>query len=262
MFRAFPTLLRIGFAEAVAYRAELVIWVLTATAPLISMFIWDRVAEEGPLGGWGQGEMARYFLLTLIVRHLTSAWVVWELNENIRTGGLSPMLLRPMHPLVFFVAQNLSAMPLRAVILAPLILGVLWWRPELVWTPEPWTLLLGLVSAVFAWAIAFAAQVIFGSLAFFSQQSLGLFNVYFGLWSLGSGYLFPLELAPDWLRQLLLWLPFRATLATPVELLAGLVAWEDALGLVAAQVVWAVVFVGLAAMTWNLGVKRHEAVGA
>ena len=44
MFRAFPTLLRIGFAEAVAYRAELVIWVLTATAPLISMFIWDRVA--------------------------------------------------------------------------------------------------------------------------------------------------------------------------------------------------------------------------
>jgi ABC-type uncharacterized transport system permease subunit len=26
MFRAFPTLLRIGFAEAVAYRAELVIW--------------------------------------------------------------------------------------------------------------------------------------------------------------------------------------------------------------------------------------------
>jgi hypothetical protein len=125
MFRAFPTLLRIGLAEAVAYRAELVIWVLTATAPLISMFIWDRVAEEGPLGGWGQGEMARYFLLTLIVRHITSAWVVWELNENIRTGGLSPMLLRPMHPLVFFVAQNLAAMPLRAVILAPLIVGVL-----------------------------------------------------------------------------------------------------------------------------------------
>ncbi|MCK6524933.1 ABC-2 family transporter protein [Myxococcota bacterium] len=262
MFRAFPTLLRIGLAEAVAYRAELVIWVLTATAPLISMFIWDRVAEEGPLGGWGQGEMARYFLLTLIVRHITSSWVVWELNENIRTGGLSPMLLRPMHPLVFFVAQNLAAMPLRAVILAPLIAGVMWWRPELMWTPEPWTVALGLLSAALAWVIAFTVQVIFGSLAFFSQQSLGLFNVWFGLWSLGSGYLFPLELAPDWLRQGLLWLPFRATLATPVELLAGLVDGPSALRLVLAQLVWVGVFLGIAALTWSRGVRRHEAVGA
>ena len=35
--RAFPTLLKIGFAEALAYRAEMLVWMLTSTMPLVSI---------------------------------------------------------------------------------------------------------------------------------------------------------------------------------------------------------------------------------
>jgi len=31
--RAVPTLMKVGFAEAVAYRAEMVVWVLATTMP-------------------------------------------------------------------------------------------------------------------------------------------------------------------------------------------------------------------------------------
>ena len=37
--RAYPTLLRVGFAEAVAYRAEMLVWMLATTMPLESYHV-------------------------------------------------------------------------------------------------------------------------------------------------------------------------------------------------------------------------------
>src|SRR5689334_9289256 len=99
LLRAIPTLFRVAFAEMVAYQAEMIIWILSATLPVVMLAIWDAAATDGPLQGFGRVEFARYFAVTLVVRHLTSAWVVWEMNEAIRTGSLSTWLLRPMHPL-------------------------------------------------------------------------------------------------------------------------------------------------------------------
>src|SRR6185503_12640490 len=69
--RAYPTLLRIGFAEAVAYRAELLVWMLTTTMPLVSLALWSAVAAAAPVGRFTQQGFAAYFLATLIVRQLT-----------------------------------------------------------------------------------------------------------------------------------------------------------------------------------------------
>jgi hypothetical protein len=72
--RAFPTLLRIGFAEAVAYRAEFVIWMLTTTMPLVMLALWTAVAREGPFGRFTQADFVAYYLAALIVRTLSSSW--------------------------------------------------------------------------------------------------------------------------------------------------------------------------------------------
>ena len=67
--RAFPTLLRVGFSEAVAYRAEMLIWVLATTMPLVMLALWSAVAREAPIGRFGQSEFTAYFLADFIVRH-------------------------------------------------------------------------------------------------------------------------------------------------------------------------------------------------
>jgi ABC-2 type transport system permease protein len=64
-------LLRVGFAEALAYRAEMLIWMLTTTMPLVSLALWSAVAEAAPVGRFTQGRFAAYFLPTLVVRQLT-----------------------------------------------------------------------------------------------------------------------------------------------------------------------------------------------
>ena len=93
--KAYPTLLRIGFAEAIAYRAELLVWMLTTTMPLVSMALWSSAAAGQRLGPerMGQAELVGYFTLTLLVRLITSSWVLWQLTEEIRSGTLAPQKL-------------------------------------------------------------------------------------------------------------------------------------------------------------------------
>jgi ABC-type uncharacterized transport system permease subunit len=120
--RAVPTLLRVGLADAVAYRAEFLVWLLSTNMPLVMLALWSAVARDGPVGRFGQEEFVAYYLAALVVRLLTGAWVIWELNFEIRQGTLSFRLLRPVHPLVAYAAENVAAVPLRLVLSLPVTL--------------------------------------------------------------------------------------------------------------------------------------------
>lgn len=71
--RAIPTLLKVGFAEAVAYRAEMVVWLLSTNMPLVMLALWTAVARDAPVGRFGQRDFVAYYLATLVVRLLTGA---------------------------------------------------------------------------------------------------------------------------------------------------------------------------------------------
>ena len=114
--RAVPTLLRIGFAGVVAYRSEMIVWILTTNMPLVMLALLRAVAAEGPVGRFDAARFTAYYFATLVVRLLTSAWVVWELVYEIRQGTLAAKLLRPLSPLVPYATDNLAALPIRGAL--------------------------------------------------------------------------------------------------------------------------------------------------
>ncbi len=260
--RAYPALLRIGFAAVVAYRAELVVWILTASMPLIMLGVFDRVADAGPVAGLDHAGVAGYFVAVLIVRQLASTWLVWELNQQIRTGALSAALLRPLHPLVWHSAETLATVPLRVVVLAPLLLPIWLWRPELQLALDPASLLVFTASVVLAWGVNFAVHTAFASLAFWLGQSMGLFQVWFGVWVLFSGYAIPLGAMPEWAQLFAEWAPFRAIIGIPADVLSGRVTLAHAPQLLAVQALWLCAFAALGGALWRRGVRRYEGQGA
>lgn len=260
--RALPQLFRVGFAELVAYRAEMVIWILSATMPLIMLALWNTVVEEAPLVGFGPTEITRYFAATLVVRQLTSAWLLWHLNWMIRTGGLSPRLLRPINPLVYEAVTMLAAMPQRLVVLSPLVVGMVIWRPELLTWPGLGAMGLFAWTVAMAWLLGFLVQAIFGMMAFWFDQSEGLFGVWLAAWMLLSGYIAPLAMFPEPVQAVLDWLPFRGMLALPVELLGGFLSPEEAWFHVGVQGAWVVGLWAVAAAMWKRGIVRYGAFGA
>jgi ABC-2 type transport system permease protein len=262
MMRATPTLLRVGFARTIAYRAEMTIWILTALMPLVMLALWNAVAKDSPVAGYNQVELTRYFTVALIVRQMTGSWIVWMLNWEIRSGQLSPQLLRPVPLLWNDAIWTLSAIPLRVIVLTPLVAALVWWRPDLVAFPGWPAVGLFFVSVFAAWMIHFVFQCIIGMLAFWLDQTDGLFGVWFTLYSLLSGYVAPLETFPVPVQHVIRFLPFRGMMATPVSILGGFVSPSDALPDVGIQIVWVAIMLALARLVWRRGLARYGAFGA
>jgi ABC-2 type transport system permease protein len=259
--RAYPTLLRVGFADAVAYRVEFLIWILTTNMPLVMLALMRAVAREAPIGGFGATELTAYYLTTLLVRLLTGCWVGYELVMDIRQGTLAMRLLRPMHPLIAYSAENLAGVPLRGLVTLPLLIILLLVVGAKQLTHDPLLICIFVISVALAWVMTFIIQACIGALALHVESSLSISELYFGLFSVFSGYLIPLQLFPKWVQTLTNVLPFRFQLGFPVETLTGHLARAEVFRELAIQVGWVGILLALLGLIWNSGIKRYQAFG-
>jgi ABC-2 type transport system permease protein len=258
--RAFPTLFRVGLAEMIAYRAEFVIWVLTTNMPLVMMALWTAVATEGPVGRFGVREFEAYYVATLMIRLLTNTWMVWQLTMDIKQGSLATKLLRPLHPLLAYAAEHLAAVPIRALMVSPLLVVLVLVTPGHLAVADPLRLAILLASLVGAWLLLFFMMAIIGSLALFVDSATGVFEIWLGLHFILSGYLIPQELLPRWLQATAKLLPFRYTLGFPVETFLGM-DMSRALHELGIQWLYVAALFAGTLLTWRAGMRRFVAFG-
>ena len=256
----YAQLLRTGFAEAVAYRAEFLIWMFSTNMPLVMLAIWAAAARSGPVGGYSQQGFAAYYLCALLVRLMTGAWVVWELTMEIRQGTLALRLLRPIHPLLQWSADNIAAIPMRGVVALPVTAILLWVaRGELSHRWFDWLLLLPALAG--AWLIYFLVQAIIGTIALRFESAASLFTAWLGFSNILSGYLVPLDLFPRAVRDAAQWLPFRFQLSYPVELMLGRWNHEQALQLLGVEWIYVAFFFLCTRTAWRAGLRYYAAYG-
>jgi len=237
--RSFPTLLRIGVSEAVAYRAEMFIWILATTMPLIMLALWVAVAREAPVGRFNQQGFIAYFLCAFIVRQLTGNWIAWQMNYEVRQGTLAMRLLRPVHPLGAYAAEILASVPLRTLIALPVAVVALAWAGSASLSRDPaiWGVWLGSIAG--AWLIAFLVNAAVGCLSFYLESSLKVMDAWLAAYFVFSGYTIPVELFPPWLKRVVDVLPFRFQMGFPVELMTGAHGRSEALALLGRAIAFA-----------------------
>ena len=264
--RAYPTMLRVGLAESIAYRAEIAVWFLTNTMPLVNLALWSAVTRSGPIADYDQQDLVAYFMSALVVRQLTGSWVLWELMREIRMGLLSMRLMRPVHPLVSFSADNLSALPLRACFSIPVAAIGIWFAAGTDKISHDWfSWALLPVALIGSWLLTFLVMATLGSLAFFIDQALGIFDVWLALYFSLSGYLFPLDFLAQraaWAPALARSLPFYSMNGFPVELMLGQMDHEGALRALAVQWSYAAALLIITSLVWRAGMRRYNAFGA
>ena len=262
--RALPTLLRVGVAETVAYRAEFLVWMLTSTIPLIMLALWRSVADQGPFLQYSSSDFVAYFLATLIVRQLTGNWIAWQMYEDIRSGAMSMRLLRPVHPLVAYGASQGAAIPFRSAIAVPVILILLASSGASALTTHPLQLVLVVPSIALAWLISYGVNFALGSVGFWITQGFAIGSLYFSVYLLLSGYMMPLEIMETKypiVTTIAYASPFPSMLTTPVRLLTRDLSAAQIAHALGVQLAWAVGAIAIALVVWRRGLRRFEAVG-
>ena len=259
--RAMPTLLRVGFADAVAYRAEMLVWVLATTMPLVMLALWTAVAQGAPVGRYGEPQFVAYFLATFIVRQIAGSWTFWEMNLEIRSGVLAMRLLRPLHPLWAYAAESIAAMPMRVFVSLPVAFIALFVVGARDVAHDPIVWLLWAVSVVGAWLLTLLVNFAVGAAAFFVESSVKLMDTYLVFFFVLSGYLIPVDLFPTSLRAIVDWLPFRYQIGLSVELMTGAISRDAALPQLARQWLWIAIAAAATAALWRSGSRRFAAYG-
>lgn len=259
--RAFPTLFKVGLAEIVAYRAEFLVWILTTNMPLVMLAIWHAVAADGPVGRFDQREFTAYYLGVLAVRLLTSTWVVWQMSMEIRDGTLSARLLRPIHPLYAYAAQHLAGVPMRALVISPILAIMIAVAGDRLALRDPRMIAIFAASLLGAWLLIFFTMVLVGALAFFVESAIAVFELWLAVHAIFSGYLVPLEALPSWIGRAAAVLPFRFMLGFPVEVLVGLLEPAAAARQLAVQWGYVLVLFAAAMLVWRRGLRRFAAFG-
>ena len=259
--RAFPTLFKVGLAEIVAYRAEFLVWILTTNMPLVMLAIWHAVAADGPVGRFDQREFTAYYLGVLAVRLLTSTWVVWQMSMEIKDGTLLSRLLRPIHPIFAYAAQHLAGVPMRAIVISPILAILVFAAGDRLALHDLRLMAIFAVSLLGAWLLIFFTMVLVGALAFFVDSAIAVFELWLAVHAIFSGYLIPLEALPSWIGRAAAVLPFRFMLGFPVEVLIGLLGPRAALAQLGVQWGYVLILFACAMLVWRTGLRRFNAFG-
>ncbi len=262
MIRKYLALLRRSLAAMFEYRASMLIWMLINVMPLVMLAVWFSMSEGGPIAGYTQSDFVSYYLLLALVQQMTSVWVIYELDYEIRHGDLSIKLLHPLNPLHDYLSSNLADKVLKPVVLIPLALGAWLIFPTMHYEWTPIRVLVLVAAMIAAWFIRFMAQYIFGLLAFWISDSMTLNDIWFALAEMLGGMIAPLDLFPPPVTAVAHWLPFRFMLSFPVEIVSGrLTATDLAVG-VATMLFWVGLIFVIYRWVWRRGIRQFSAFGA
>jgi len=176
-------------------------------------------------------------LLTVV-----ALWGWTDLADRIRTGDVVAELVRPVNPVVSYLAPDLGR-ALYCVLtrfVPPLVVGLVFF--DLFEPRRWWTVPLFAVSVALAVVGGFGCRFLVNATAYWLQDVGGPLT----LWTLSSGVLaglyFPLRFLPDWLA-VTLWVatPMPGLLQTPLDVLVERDPPALQAGLVLLQAGWAAI---------------------
>jgi ABC-2 type transport system permease protein len=216
-----------------------------------------KATNGGEAGGYDATQLATYVWTGQGLLSVVALWGWTDLADRIRTGDVAADLLRPVHPVVSYLAADLGrathAMLTRFV--PPLVVGLIFFR---LYAPHRWqTIPLFALSIVLAVIACFGCRFLVNATAYWASDARGA--IFF--WTLSSGVLaglyFPLRLLPDWLTVLLYaGTPFPSLLQVPSDVLVERDGPALQAGLVVLQAAWCVALLALCALVQRRAERR------
>lgn len=261
VFRAY---FGISVAIQVQYQAATFIWLIgSVLEPLIYLVVWTLVArlEGGAVGGVTTQGFAAYYIALMLVNHWTFTWVMYEYELLIRDGTLARRLIRPMHPVVSDVADNVAYKVLASTALIPAAaLMILFFQPRFGISAASFAAFLP--AFLMAFALRFTLEWTLALAAFWTTRTSALNSVYYGLMMFLSGRVAPLEMLPGVLRNAANLLPFRWMISFPLDVLLRKATGPEVLRGYLIQAGWIVACAAASKLAWRSGVRQFSAVGS
>jgi ABC-2 type transport system permease protein len=258
-YRKATIILLAHYAHMLEYRAEIFLWALSNSLPIILMGVWIKASQNGNFGLSAE-DFARYFFSIFIIRQFTTIWVIWEFEREIVEGKLSFRLLQPLDPVWHHVARHLAEKMTRIPLIILFAALFLLLYPDARWVPQAVNACLAIIAIALAFILRFAIQYTFAMLAFWTERASAIQQFWYLFYIFLSGAIAPLEVFPPTVRQVIEWTPFPYMMHFPAALLVGLPV--DIGKSILNIIVWTIIFILANRWLWRKGLKQYSGMGA
>jgi ABC-2 type transport system permease protein len=212
---------------------------------------------RGNAAGWRPEDAVLYFAASESLLMVIGIFPDWRYNlgERIRMGEIVSDLLRPVTLYGRDLAERYGTGLYYLLTRAPAVFAAGWLVYGLL-PPARWELALFPVSLVLALAVSAGLWFCACSSAFWRESANAELSAVVFVNSFLGGVFVPLDFYPETLRWVADALPFRATLYTPVAILAGKLSGGPLVFGLLHQAVWAAALVALGNMLEARGLRR------
>jgi ABC-2 type transport system permease protein len=250
------------FAVQMQYRAAILIWLIgLVVQPVVYLVVWRTVAGGGEVGGYDAAGFSAYYIGLMLVNHTTFSWIMHTYDFEIRQGHLSALLLKPTNPMHIHLADNVTYKLISFVVVLPTAgLLALYFQPRL--SPSPAQVGVFVLAVLLAFALRWLLEYTLALAALWTTRVGAVNNAYNAAFWFLAGMVAPTSVLPPALQQAAAVLPFRYTVAFPIEVLLGRAEGEALLVGLLTQTGWIVAAFVLFRLVWREGLKRYSAVGA
>lgn len=245
------------------YRGDVFMWTLVeAVTPLVALALWFTITSQNTAALQPRDTLT-YYILTMLIVTATASWTSYFLTQEILDGQIVRYLARPLPVFWHYAADNILVKLLRLALPLPAAVTAFLVAPQF-FSPsiyEPSRLVLAVISVALGAAIAFLADAVLSTLAFWLEDVHQILGYHYLLWTIGSGILIPYIFLPEFIRTALSFLPYRYIVSAPIEILVAPSATSSPLQLLGVQLAWVAGLTVALRLAWQQGLKRYAIPG-
>src|SRR5207302_3324418 len=258
LMRLYWEVARRALQRQFAYRTENLAGLITnAFFGYIRAAVFVAVYQStASVGGYDAQAAVTYTWVTQAMIMVNSNWGWWDIEQTIRTGDVVSDLAKPFSYVGFWLARDFGRAAYYVVFRAApvLIAGQLMFGMH--WPSSLTGWLAFSVSCALAIVVSFGWRFLLNVSAFWTTDARGLGAVAGAITLFLGGFVVPIRYFPDWLQPVVLSLPFASIVQTPADLFVERVQGVGVFGLLAQQLVWAVVLLGASQLATAAATRR------
>jgi len=254
--RPYVEFARKAFAREATYRLE----VFTEIGSLIVRVylmrsVWTALyAQNVAPANLPLHSMITYATVALLMSLILEVDGTRLIREKIREGSIATDLMKPIIVPFYFFSDGAGQTALHALLIIPsAAFALVMVHVDL--PPAP-VLLAFFVSFFLGYLVNFFVNFLMNAVAFWTLETFAVQLIVRWVSDLLSGQLIPLTFFHGILGRIVNALPFAAIYSTPLLIYVGVIKPQDYERYMLAQVLWLVLFSGLAFVVWRAASRR------
>ena len=266
--RVYGGFFRAGAQGAMAYRLNFMgFFAGESLYCFVMYFIWKAVfmaSGDSTFMGFTLVDMTMYVFMSNIVNFFTGTDATRTLAEEIRDGNIIMRMIKPVNVDMSLLANEVGYNVVSFVfIFAPVMVGVEIYRYFALGYVafNILTFIAFFISMLLSYLLSFYINLIFGYLAFWLMNIWGFDILKGSIIKFFSGALIPLAFFPGVVRDIFELLPFASMVYKPTMIYMGKIKGLDLAIAYGEQIIWIVVFIGIAKILWRFAEKRLAVQG-